>query len=278
MTTPDLTAPRGALADARRIVVLTGAGVSAESGIPTFRAGAPGGMEALWKSFDPQTLATPEAFARDTKMVTDWYDWRRQKCREAIPNPAHLALAELERRMASRHKLSAHVNASPSSTAQSPLPAGSPFTLLTQNVDRLHHRAGSRNVVELHGNIMHWRCAATGRAAEIPDGPFPHTPVTSPHRAGAFLRPNVVWFGEALPSDALSIAFNAVHALTADDIFLTIGTSAVVYPAAGFIDLAAAQGARTLEINREATPYSRKVTWALMGSAGEILPALLTAP
>ncbi len=250
----DLSAPRHALASASRVVVLTGAGVSAESGIPTFRSGAPGGMEALWKSFDPQTLATPEAFARDPKMVTDWYDWRRQKCREAIPNPAHLALATLEQQVLER---------------------GGALTLLTQNVDRLHHRSGSRNVVELHGNIMHWRCAATNRAAEIPDGSFPQTPVPSPHQAGAFLRPSVVWFGEALPPDALSAAFNAVHALTEDDLFLTIGTSAVVYPAAGFIDLAAEQGTRTLEINREPTPYSRKVTWSLMGSAGEILPALL---
>lgn len=243
-----------ALASARRVVVLTGAGVSAESGIPTFRSGAPGGMEALWKSFDPQTLATPEAFARDTKMVTDWYDWRRQKCREALPNPAHLALASLEHRMHSR---------------------GGTFALLTQNVDRLHHRAGSVNIIELHGNIMQWRCAASDLPADIPEGAFTQTPVPSPHRPGAFLRPNVVWFGEALSPDALSAAFATVHALSEDDIFLTIGTSAVVYPAAGFIDLAAAQGARTLEINREATPYSRRVTWSLMGSAGDILPALL---
>jgi NAD-dependent deacetylase len=228
--------------------------VSAESGIPTFRSGAPGGMEALWSSFDPQTLATPQAFARDPKMVTEWYDWRRQKCREAIPNPAHLALAALEQQILAR---------------------GGAFTLLTQNVDRLHHRAGSCNVVELHGNIMQWRCAATDRPADIPDGPFPTTPIPSPHKLGAFLRPNVVWFGEALPQDALAAAFHAVHALTEEDVFLTIGTSAVVYPAAGFIDLAAHQGAATIEINRDPTPYSRRVTWSIMGSAGDVLPAIL---
>jgi NAD-dependent deacetylase len=262
MSLPDLSPIRRALASARRIVVLTGAGVSAGSGIPTFRSGAPGGMEALWKSFDPQTLATPEAFARDPKLVTEWYDWRRQKCRDALPNPAHLALAELERRMS--HKPSAPAQESPS-----------PFTLLTQNVDRLHHRAGSQCVIELHGNIMHWRCAITNLPADIPDGPFPHSPVPSPHHPGAFLRPSIVWFGEQLPHAALQSASAAVHALTPDDLFLTIGTSAVVYPAAGFIDLAVAQGARTLEINRDPTPYSRRVTWSLMGDAADILPALI---
>ncbi len=243
----NVDAPRRAIAEARSVVVLTGAGVSAESGIPTFR----GGMEALWKSFDPLTLATPEAFARDPKTVTEWYDWRRQKCREAVPNAAHLALAALERVLAAR---------------------GGRFTLLTQNVDRLHQRARSRNVVELHGNIVEWRCAATGRGGEIPEGPFPERPVPSPHRAGAFLRPSVVWFGEALPEAALSAAFEAAQAC---DVFMSIGTSAVVYPAAGFIDVAAANGAKTIEINRDPTPLSQRVDWSLMGKAGEVLPKLV---
>ena len=255
MTARDLIpAARVALASARSIVVLTGAGVSAESGIPTFRGGQAGGMEALWKSFDPQTLATPEAFARDPKTVTEWYDWRRQKCREALPNAAHLALAELERRMTSS------------------LPIARSFTLLTQNVDRLHQRAGSHNVVELHGNIMQWRCDTTDLPADISDGPFTQTPVRSPHRQGAFLRPCVVWFGEALPETALAAAFEAVNGC---DLFLSIGTSALVYPAAGFIELAAAQGARTIEINRDPTPISGRVDWSLMGKAGDILPRLL---
>lgn len=250
MSTLDLTAPRAALASARSVVVLTGAGVSAESGIPTFR----GGMESLWKSFDPQTLATAEAFARDPKTVTEWYDWRRLKCREAEPNAAHLALAKLEHRIAAR---------------------GGRFTLLTQNVDRLHVRAGSVNVVELHGNIMEWRCTATHRATELPEGPLPTCPMPSPHSPGAFLRPNVVWFGEALPVEALQAAHEAV----ADcDVFMSIGTSAVVYPAAGFIEIAASRGARVIEINRDPTPFSRRVDWSLMGKAGEIMPVLLSEP
>jgi NAD-dependent deacetylase len=233
-------------------VVLTGAGVSAESGIPTFR----GGMEALWKSFDPMTLATPEAFARDPKTVTEWYDWRRQKCREAVPNAAHVALAALERRMEERGG------------------AGG-FTLLTQNVDKLHARAGSRCVVELHGNIMEWRCDTTDRAAEVPEGPFPELPMPSPFRKGAFLRPCVVWFGEALPQEALSAAFEAVQRMREGDVFLSIGTSALVYPAAGFIELAEAQGATTIEVNRDPTPISVRVDYSLMGRAGEILPTLI---
>lgn len=245
----DLNHAAKTIASARSIVVLTGAGVSAESGIPTFR----GGMEALWKSFDPQTLATPEAFARDPKTVTEWYDWRRQKCREAIPNPGHLALAELER----------HTTA-----------AGGRFTLLTQNVDRLHHRAGSKNVVELHGNIMQWRCDRTDRPAEVPDGPFPTCPMPSPHQAGAHLRPCVVWFGEALPEAAIEAAFEAAGGC---DLFMSIGTSAQVYPAAGFIDVASSHGAKTIEINRDPTPISRRVDRSLLGPAGEILPALLAA-
>jgi NAD-dependent deacetylase len=244
-----LAAARAALAGARRAVVLTGAGVSAESGIATFR----GGMDALWKSFDPMTLATPEAFARDPKTVTEWYDWRRLKCREAEPNPAHRALAALERDLEAR---------------------GGSFTLLTQNVDRLHHRAGSRNVVELHGTIMAWRCAATGRPIDLPDGPLPEAPFPSPHRPGAFARPSVVWFGEALPSEALAAAFEA---LTRCDVFMSVGTSAVVYPAAGFIDLAAENGAVTIEVNRDVTPLSSRVDHPLRGLAGEILPKLVAA-
>lgn len=251
-----IAAARAAVRTARRIVALTGAGVSAESGIATFRGGAEGGMEALWKSFDPRTLATPEAFARNPKMVTEWYDWRRQRCREAVPNAAHAALATLERALAIR---------------------GGSFTLLTQNVDRLHQRAGSRNVVELHGNIVQWRCAATGRLVDIPEGPLASTPFPSPHQPGAFVRPGVVWFGEILPEDALRAAHEAVHELGDGDVFLTIGTAAVVYPAAGFIDLAAARGARVIEVNPDATPYSSRVDWRIRGKAGHVLPLIVGA-
>ncbi|HMN42172.1 MAG TPA: NAD-dependent deacylase [Phycisphaerales bacterium] len=259
-----LDAARRALANANRVVAITGAGVSAESGIPTFRGGQTGGMEALWKSFDPMTLATPEAFARDPKTVTQWYDWRRQRCREAIPNPAHLALADLERLL---YEPSAHAEGVSSSPRR--------FTLLTQNVDRLHQRAGSTNIAELHGNIVHWRCSATDQPADIPEGPFPSCPMPSPHAPGAFLRPGVVWFGEALPEAALRTAFEAVHAMAEGDIFLSIGTSALVYPAAGFIELAQARGATTIEVNRDPTPLSGRVDFSLMGRAGEVLPALV---
>lgn len=241
-----MDAAKGAIARARSVVILTGAGISAESGIPTFR----GGMEALWKSFDPQTLATPEAFAENPKVVTEWYDWRRQKCREAVPNAGHLAIAALERAVTER---------------------GGAFTLLTQNVDRLHQRAGSRNVVELHGNIMQWRCAATGRPVELPDGPMAGHPMPSPHRPGAFVRPCVVWFGEALPSEAVAAAHAAVETC---DVFMSVGTSGLVYPAAGFVDLAGSLGAITIEVNREATPISRRVDHSIMGKAGEVLPEL----
>ncbi len=248
MNQQDLIAwSRRALADARSVVVLTGAGISAESGIPTFR----GGMQALWKSFDPQTLATPEAFARDPATVTEWYDWRRLKCREALPNPGHVALAELERRVVSR---------------------GGSFTLLTQNVDRLHQRAGSSSVTELHGNIMHWRCAATHRSVDPPDGPIPEYPWPSPHHPKAFVRPSVVWFGEALPSDALEIAHRAALAA---DLFMSVGTSAVVFPAAQFIELAAQTGARTIELNLEPTPISSRVDASIRGLAGDILPRII---
>lgn len=248
-----ISAARQAIVSARSVVVITGAGISAESGIPTFRSGQPGGMAALWKDFDPATLATPEAFARDPKTVTEWYDWRRIKCRDAIPNPGHLALAALERQIIAR--------------------AGS-FTLLTQNVDRLHHRAGSRNVVELHGNIMQWRCAATHRPVDIPDTPFAQFPPPSPHSPGAFLRPCVVWFGESLPPKALRTAHDAVSAC---DCFLSIGTSSVVYPAAGFVQIAASLGAACIEVNADSTPISPRVHYSIRGKAGEVLP-LLTGP
>lgn len=242
-----LAAVRAAVARARSIVVLTGAGISAESGIPTFR----GGMTALWKSFDPATLATPEAFARDPKTVTEWYDWRRLKCREAEPNAGHTALAALEQIVEDR---------------------GGNFTLLTQNVDRLHQRAGSKNVVELHGNIMEWRCAATNRMVDAPENAWPTCPPPSPHRSGTFCRPCVVWFGEMLPPEAVAAAEEAVHAC---DLFMSAGTSSVVYPAAGFVQLASRLGARTIEVNMDPTPISAHVDFALHGKAGDLLPQLI---
>ncbi len=252
-----LDAAAAAVAKARRIVVLTGAGVSAESGLRTFRgataADLPADMQALWKEFDLMRLATPEAFAADPAMVTRWYDWRRLGCLAAEPNPGHMALAELERRL----------------TADSDA-----FTLLTQNVDRLHQKAGSRNVVELHGSIIEWRCVRTGKKFMPPPTPFDRFPPSSPHDGEAVLRPDVVWFGEALPERAIAASYAALENC---DLFISVGTSAVVFPAAGFIGVAAANGAVTMEVNREPTPISERVDHCLFGKSGEILPRLIRA-
>ena len=241
-----LHAAARALVASRRVVVISGAGVSAESEIPTFRET----MEGLWKDFDPQTLATPEAFENDPQRVSKWYDWRRQKCLEAEPNPGHVALAQIESWVVSR---------------------GGWFTLLTQNVDRWHHKAGSKNVVERHGTIMIWRCTKTGRHVEPKPEPFDEYPPTSPFADGALLRPNVVWFGEMLPLEAIEAADNAVRAC---DLFMSVGTSSVVYPAAGFIQMAASIGASTIEVNPQRTPISAIVDHALVGKSGEVLPEL----
>jgi NAD-dependent deacetylase len=237
------------LARARGVVVITGAGASGESGIRTFRDT----MDGLWKDFDPARLATPEAFAADPALVARWYDHRRLGCLAAEPNPGHLALARLESRVTAR---------------------GGRFTLLTQNVDRLHQRAGSRNVAELHGSIIEWRCTSTGATLTPPPEPMPVFPPPSPFAPGAMLRPNVVWFGEMLPRAALDAA---EAALDACDVFLTVGTSSVVYPAAGFVQLAAHRGAFTIEVNREPSAASSIVDLALRGLSGEILPRLIDA-
>lgn len=233
------------LSRARSVVAITGAGVSAESRIPTYRDK----MEGLWASFDFQKLATPEAFDADPETVSRWYDFRRTKCLEAQPNPGHLALARLERALEAR---------------------GGRFTLLTQNVDRLHQRAGSRRVVELHGNIIEWRCTRTGR--RYPDLPVPLPKFPMESDEGGLLRPDVVWFGEMLPEEALATAHSASAAC---DLFISIGTSAVVYPAAGFVRVARQSGATTAEVNREATPISGAVDIALHGLSGEILPRVV---
>lgn len=189
-----LATAAAALAAARRIVVVTGAGVSAESRIPTFRDA----MTGLWASFDPQKLATPEAFEADPAMVSEWYDWRRLKCAEAIPNPGHEALVRLERLAAVR---------------------GASFLLVTQNVDGLHRRAGSASIIEIHGSLFTWRCTKTG--AEFTDLPSPLPSYPCPSPAGGLLRPGVVWFGEALPEAGLR---RAVEASSEADVFLSVGT------------------------------------------------------
>jgi len=230
-----------------RICVLTGAGVSAESGIPTFRDA----LQGLWAKYDPAELATPEAFERDPATVSRWYDERRLKTRGCEPNAGHRALAGLERRLAE---------------------GGRSLTILTQNVDRLHQRAGSREVVELHGSLHVWRCTETGAERELPSTPLKTHPMRT--ESGGLLRPGVVWFGETLPPEALR---RAEEATSACDVFLSIGTSAVVHPAAGFCYAAKESGAFTIEINRDPTPVTELVDLALQGRAGEILPALVDA-
>ena len=223
--------------------MLTGSGVSAESGVPTFRDAQTG----LWARYEPQELATPEAFERDPGLVWEWYEWRRGLVREAEPNPGHLALAELERRASS-------------------------FTLVTQNVDGLHGRAGSNNVLELHGNIMRSKCSVEGLEVEPRAGDESVPPLCP--GCGAFLRPDVVWFGESLPEDAFAAASAAARSC---DVFLSVGTSSLVYPAASLPSEAARSGAVVVEVNPDETPLTPYADYALRGRAGAVLPALVEA-
>lgn len=231
-----------ALRRARGVVVLTGAGVSVESGLRPFR-----GPDGWWRGHDPRQLATPEAFAADPALVSEWYDARRLAALAAEPNAAHHAIAALER----------HV-----------VGAGGRFALLTQNVDALHRRAGSERVVELHGNLTVWRDHHSGRRVTPEPVPLASYPLPGPD--GGWLRPDVVWFGEHLPNEALA---TADAALAWCDLLLVVGTSAVVYPAAGLVGRAAAAGAMTVEVNVEATTAA--VQQRVIGPAGEVLPRLV---
>jgi NAD-dependent deacetylase len=227
-----------------RIVVFTGAGVSAESGLATFR-----GVGGLWADFDPATLATPEAFARDPKRVWDWYVSRYVGVRDSEPNAAHRAIARLAATFPS-------------------------LLVVTQNIDRMHQRAGNRKVLELHGNIWNARCNACGREVDMATlidlaDPGPDAPRCG---CGGRMRPSVVWFGERLPE----AVFEEAAAAAADcDLFITVGTSATVYPAAGLIELAARRGAFVIEVNREETPLSHLAHRSFREPAGEALPALV---
>ena len=233
-----------ALRTARFVAVLTGAGVSAESGVPTFRDAQTG----LWAQFDPLELATPAAFARNPRRVWDWYAMRRDMVGRVAPNPAHVALAVLERRVPE-------------------------FLLVTQNVDGLHQRAGSLRVVELHGNITRVRCSREGTPVARWDDRDPDAPPRCAS-CGAFLRPDVVWFEEMLPADALRAAEDAANRC---DVLLVVGTSAEVYPAAALPMLAQRRSALVVEVNTETTPLSVQADYALRGPAGVVLPALVAA-
>lgn len=231
-----------ALRKARSVVVLTGAGVSAESGVPTFR-----GQEGLWRNYNPQELATPEAFNKDPTLVWEWYDWRRGLIAPLEPNPAHLAIAELEKR-------------SPS------------FLLITQNIDGLHKKGGSKQMLELHGNIWNVRCVAEGNVTENHDVPLQNIPPMC--SCGAMLRPHIVWFGESLDPHILHQSLQAIEAC---DFLIVAGTSAVVQPSASFPIMARERGATVLEVNMEPTPISSLVNASLFGKAGELLPQLVAS-
>ena len=223
----------------RSVAVLTGAGISAESGVPTFR-----GHGGLWRSHRPEDLATPRAFHRDPGLVWEWYDWRRGLIGGCQPNAAHYTLAEME----------SHFD---------------DFALVTQNVDGLHRLAGSRNIVEIHGNLWGMRCTSGCRSPwEDRTVPLPEIPPRCPS-CGALARPDVVWFGESLPTEALDAAFAAAQRC---QVMLVIGTSAVVQPAASLPLVALERGAHVVEINPQSTPLSQAVHQAIREPAAKALP------
>lgn len=228
------------LTSARSVTVLTGAGISADSGVPTFR-----GADGLWRNFRAEDLATPEAFARDPRLVWEWYNWRRELIATKKPNPAHDAVAAMERRF-------------------------SRFWLMTQNVDGLHRDAGSTKLSEIHGNIWKVRCTACGQIEDNHQVPIPILPTcTICHK---LVRPHIVWFGESLAPEDLAKSYEALESC---DVLLIIGTSGIVYPAASFAPVAKSAGAFVVEINLDATQNSSAVDVALQGRAKDIVPLLL---
>jgi NAD-dependent deacetylase len=266
VSSPSIEEAAARLRGARRVTVLTGAGVSAASGVPTFR-----GAGGLWRTYRPEDLATPEAFARDPRLVWEWYSWRRERIASCAPNAAHEVIARWSTRPG--------------------------VTVITQNVDDLHLRAGTRGLIRLHGSIWQLCCAAGrtprdeagaarrhGVAGGIDRGgaqaachaswrdervPLPELPPRC-ISCGGLARPDVVWFGEPLAPADVAAAAQACRC----DLFLTVGTSALVYPAAGFVHEAARQGAWTVEINAEPTPASAAVHLTIQGPAEIILPAI----
>lgn len=228
------------LKGAKSVVVLTGAGISAESGVPTFR-----GKDGLWKTYRAEELATPEAFYRNPALVWEWYDWRRQLIEPLSPNEGHKAVAEMENKFEN-------------------------FLLVTQNVDGLHLKAGSTKMLEIHGNIWNVRCTKEGTVKECLDVPLKEIPPKCD--CGAMLRPHIVWFGESLDRQILDKAISATETC---DIFFSVGTSALVQPAASFAMMAKEHGAYVVEINYDETPISDTVDISLRGKSGEILPEIL---
>jgi NAD-dependent deacetylase len=231
---------RKVLQSAKRVAVLTGAGISAESGVPTFR-----GTEGLWSKFRPEELATVEAFMGNPKLVWEWYLHRRELMSKVSPNPGHFALVEMERHFED-------------------------FTLITQNVDGLHRTAGSQNLLEVHGNISRNKCFTCGQPfsgeIDIEAGKLPLC------NCGGRIRPDVVWFGELLPEEAVTAAFEAAARA---ELFFSVGSSALVHPAAAMPFAAKRNGAYLVEINLEPTPLTEFADFAAHGKAGEILPEIV---
>ena len=235
-----------ALLNANKTLVLTGAGMSAESGVPTFRDAQSG----LWSRFRPEELATPEAFMDHPQIVWDWYADRRKNIDSVSPHAGHTALVELEQHFET-------------------------LLLVTQNVDGLHQQAGSGDVIELHGNIMLSVCSETGRTIETSwIESNPGHPPASPHHPRGLARPGVVWFGESLPADAMNRAMTAASQC---DVCFSIGTSTLVQPAASLPLVALNSGACVIEINPTPTPLSDMATFTLQATAAEALTAISTA-
>jgi len=237
---PEISQLIDILCQTKQIVVLTGAGISAESGIPTFR-----GEEGLWKQYRAEELATPIAFIKDPKLVWEWYDWRRGIIASKKPNAGHKILRRWEKIFPN-------------------------FILITQNIDGLHQKAGSKNILELHGNIWKVRCTEERTITENHDIPLEEIPPHCPD-CGALLRPHVVWFGESLSSSVLHKAFQVSSSC---EIIFSIGTSAVVQPAASLPLAAAEANAKIVEINPDPTPLTSYADFSFRGKAGEILPLI----
>lgn len=225
---------------ASNLVILSGAGISAESGIPTFR-----GEDGLWKKYRAEELASPKAFSSNPELVWEWYNWRRELIRSKKPNQAHISCVDLEKKFKDK------------------------FTIITQNVDGLHQQAGNNNVIELHGNIWKTRCTNCGDIKENKStlGNLPKCSICN-----GLLRPHIVWFGEALDEELL---YKAYKVLLSTDIVIVVGTSGIVYPAAQFAGTAKDSGAFVIEIDIKETPQSSLVDVSVRGKAGEILPLIV---
>ena len=234
------------LRQARRVAVLTGAGISAESGVPTFRD-----PDGLWQRFRPEELANVEAFLANPTLVQGWYAHRRRVVEEVAPNAGHVALAELEHWVVGR---------------------GGEFLLATQNVDGLHERAGSQNLVELHGSLRRSHCLDCGAPAPPPTTPTDEGGAARCAACGGLVRPDVVWFGEMLPEDAIG---RATQAAALADVYLSVGTSAVVYPAAGLPQIARRSGAYVAEVNPTPSDIAWRLDEQVPGTAGAVLPELV---